>query len=1065
MIKKILLAFSIAFIAPMVMMAGTVTPEQARQRARQFLSEKPTPAVAASRQAGRSLRMVSQTDEQPAYYVFNVGQGQGFVLVSADERTPSILGYADSGSFDADRMPDNMKSWLQGYADQIGWLRAHEDTIPAAQDFDPSEPIGPLLTTQWNQDAPFNDQCPLFVNNQPSVTGCVATAMAQVLKYLNQTTGKPTGTIMDIDGYDCPSRWNQGQVHVDAKPMTDFDFDKMLEYYSGSESAEEKEAVAKLMAYCGAAVGMDYRDDMNGGSGAQTAAVPNALRTYFGVQANFAIRDSYGYRQWTELIGKELSEGRPVMLGGQSSGGGHTFIIDGYDGYGLFHVNWGWGGLSDGYFVLSVMNPNNNSGIGASTSDDGYSFAQELVYGLGDETAGQVGAQLSFSDFTFSGDVLGFVAYNYTGATNNFDFGIGQIDDEGQISCPMVVQTNRMMQHSTGVKLSNYRINRDALGLTAPGTYKLVGISRVTGTEAWLTRMNPERNYIEAVVGEDMTIGFTIMPLPGVLHVADISLKGNKLAGQDQTLSVTIQNEGEEFYGRLFLFASQNPDNKGKSLGWSGVTIERDATTTIEFTFTPTASGKWHLWLATDEAGSDVIANHEVDISADPYSHDGKFMISQLTVDEASDDWNIDEQGNRLIYVLSDDETQTLTFNPTVKNVSGANLAGSIELNFSLEKQGSDGVWRSMPRSYNTSFTSFSANHTVSYTGMTYETSGYGTYRLVLKMNGSIQDTHYNIVLAKGIADLWDGQGVKRVVPVLASTFRPDAEATAVDLSRLDLSVVSVSPTANPNTVYMIADEQEVPAALVASNVVKGGKAETIVLKDGYDFYTPVSFTVGHVSYERTFETAYSPENNGWSTIMLPFTVDSIAVDGTPADWPRSADDEAADVYLMAFSGDAPETLYFDYAPAFEAYQPYIISLCASEHVGRPVEFMADDAVVAAGHPGVVARDHHQFHGTLATTLPATVYRLNGDGNRFLNTEDTQEQPFRAYFTSDTEAPSLAVSAFGVQPDAIQTPLRGQAGAATGVYSLSGLRLADDLTRLPAGVYVVGGKILVKTKK
>ncbi len=1046
------------------MMAGSITTEQAKQRAQQFLTERRMAGGAASRQATKELLSSVPSEAVQPYYVFNIGQGQGFVLVSGDDRTPAILGYADSGSFDMARLPANMQAWLQGYADQLQWLQAHEDADVEALSYAPSEPIGPLLTTQWNQNEPFNEQCPLFVNGARSVTGCVATAMGQLLKYLHQTYGSPTGTIMDIDEYDCATVWGQEQVHVHvkAKPMTEFDFDNMLEYYSGSESNEQKEAVAKLMAYCGAAVGMDYRDDINGGSGAQTAAVPNALRTYFGVRTNYAVRESYSYQQWTDMICNELSECRPVMLGGQSSGGGHTFIVDGYDGYGLFHVNWGWGGLSDGYFVLSVMNPNNNSGIGASSSDDGYSYAQELVYGIGNGTADEVGAQLSFSDFNIEGDILGFTIYNFSGMTNNFDFGIGQIDDEGQISYPVSVKNNVGLRQSEGIKVSNYMINYEHLGLTAPGTYKLVGISRVSDSDTWLTQMNPWRNYIEVVVGEDMSVELTIMPLPAVLQAADVSLRGNRLADQEQTLSVTIQNEGEEFYGRLFLFASQNDSNKGKSISWSGVTIESGATTTVEFSFTPTSSGKWYLWVTTDEPGTNVIATHETDISNDPYSHDGKFMISQLTVDEASDDWNIDEQGNRLIYVLSDNENQELTFNPTVKNVSGANLAGSITLNFSLEKLGSDGVWRSMTKSYNISYSLFPANHAVSYSrSMTYQTSGYGTYRLVLKMNGSVQDTHYNIVLAKGIADLWDGQGVKRVVPVLANTFRPDDEATAVDLSRLDLNVVSVSPTANPNTVYMIADEQTTPAALEASNVVKGGKAETIVLKDGFDFYTPVSFTVGHVSYERTFDKAYSPENNGWSTIMLPFAVDSIAADGTPVDWPRSADDELADVYLMEFRSDASEALFFDYAPAFEAYQPYIISLGAAEYVNRPIEFMADDVVVAAGHPAVVAREFHQFYGTLSTTVPSTIYRLNDKGNCFVNTDDAEEQPFRGYFTSSTEAALLFICPI---PDAIR-PVIHQNEVAKDVFSLSGVRLADDLRRLPAGIYIVGGKVVVKQEK
>lgn len=370
--KTILLV--LCLMLTVVINAGDVTPEQALQQAQSFLQQRVTSGKNRS-QAAAELKMAGRVS---GLYVFNATGDNGYVIVSNDDRTVSVLGYSDSGSLDLDNMPDNMRAWLQGYADEIAWLDA--------QGYQPSPvvarraasavkaPIAPLVATRWNQSTPFNDLCPEYTTGKKSATGCVATAMAQVMKYHNyaeMTDGLPAYD-EDYSGSPC--------IAVDALPQTEFDWGNMLDVYSsGSYSDEEGAAVAKLMQYCGSSVKMGYWSS----SSSNNNMIPDALKNYFGYNstAQLAVRSLYTYNEWLEIIYHELSESRPVVYGGQSSGGGHSFVCDGYQGEDYFHINWGWGGLSDNYFKMSVLN-SDEQGIGGSSSKDGYHYGQDAVIGI-----------------------------------------------------------------------------------------------------------------------------------------------------------------------------------------------------------------------------------------------------------------------------------------------------------------------------------------------------------------------------------------------------------------------------------------------------------------------------------------------------------------------------------------------------------------------------------------------------------------------------------------------------------------------------------------------------------
>ena len=314
-------------------------------------------------------------------YVFSLSESGGFIIVSNDDNTLPILGFSENGTLDLENMPDEKRAWLQGYADEIAWLKQHpiENPLPAyltntrAGSHD-KEDIAPLVTTTWGQRAPYNDLCPDYAPGKRAVTGCVATAMAQIMNYHKW----PTSTTGTIPGYK--DGYGANQTSLEA---TTFDWENMQDNYSGSETSVQNTAVATLMQYCGHSVEMDYGPS----SSASMHKVVDALKNYFDYNGTttYLSRSFYASDKWEDIIYHELAAGRPVLYGGQSTGGGHAFVCDGYRheyGTDFFHVNWGWGGKSDEYYVLSVLDPYSGQGDGGSSSNGGFYYGQEAIIGI-----------------------------------------------------------------------------------------------------------------------------------------------------------------------------------------------------------------------------------------------------------------------------------------------------------------------------------------------------------------------------------------------------------------------------------------------------------------------------------------------------------------------------------------------------------------------------------------------------------------------------------------------------------------------------------------------------------
>ncbi|MDO4320118.1 MAG: C10 family peptidase [Bacteroidales bacterium] len=357
------------------MQAATITPAQALARAGQDPSAH---KVAGNRAAGMRLVHTRQAaDGEPAVYIFNAAKsGDGYLVLSADDLAYPVLGYADSGEFDAEAMPEAMRWWLDQYAGQIAYARGraavHPVMAPAGTAADTRQPIAPMITTDWDQDEPYNLQCPSY-NAMHTYTGCVATAMAQVMKYWEYPE-RGTGTI----SYTSTSIQKRLSMNFGAK---EFDWANMLDRYKeGAYTDEQAAAVAYLMKACGHAVKMDYGTDS---SGALAMNIARALTKYFKYDGNidYQLRQYHSSSEWADMIYRNLKEVGPILYGGASTiGGGHSFICDGYSSDGYFHFNWGWTGMSNGYFLLESLDP---YALGAGGGmGGGYNFTQDAVLGI-----------------------------------------------------------------------------------------------------------------------------------------------------------------------------------------------------------------------------------------------------------------------------------------------------------------------------------------------------------------------------------------------------------------------------------------------------------------------------------------------------------------------------------------------------------------------------------------------------------------------------------------------------------------------------------------------------------
>ena len=366
------------------------TPEQAAAIASEFISHSQTNPVQRVKRAAAATTTTQPVEwvytqyqineTTPAVYVFNAVGEQGFVLVSAEDNARAVLGYSDEGHIDAQNIPANMRAWLQMYADEL----ARAAKAPAATDAQRSveyyPAVEPLIgNVAWNQDAPYNNHCPIDPNsNQRSVTGCMATAAAQVM-YHHKYPKKGTGSYSYWCGWE--------NLSVDFSKAT-YDWDHMLPSYKNGYTQQESDAVAQLMYHVGVASNMWYGSSA---SGAAMGTAAQAMVRHFDYDAAIRVlmKDYMDEEAVMDAIVADLQGSRPVFIEALTKKDeGHAFVCDGIQADGYIHINWGWGGYGNGYFALSAMNPT-NQGIGGASDDGAFTEQVTLYTGIQPNQGGQ----------------------------------------------------------------------------------------------------------------------------------------------------------------------------------------------------------------------------------------------------------------------------------------------------------------------------------------------------------------------------------------------------------------------------------------------------------------------------------------------------------------------------------------------------------------------------------------------------------------------------------------------------------------------------------------------------
>ena len=352
----------------------------------------------------------------------------GFEVKTVHDGRTIAYGHCKTGN----KVPPAMIWWLSEYDRELEYAKqtaasgqrttTNDQQSAAGRIKAAGDSVAPLITSRWRQYNGYNRNCPVDttladLGGHPT-TGCVATAMAQIMRYW-QFPQHGMGSKSYSHDYEC---WRYGTVSADFA-NTQYDWQYMPEALTDSSSEREIDAVATLCYQCGVSVNMMYNNDCAGSSGAYCAYAATAFTNTFHYKSNYCLnRNSYTASQWEAILKNELNNGRPILYGGQSiedtargiGGGGHAFIADGYDTNGYFHINWGWGGWYDGYFAISMLNP-------AERYE--FNYGQQAVVGVEPEYNALAmpmlvqGIELDGEDFQMGGNVQGSYAVANVGDT------------------------------------------------------------------------------------------------------------------------------------------------------------------------------------------------------------------------------------------------------------------------------------------------------------------------------------------------------------------------------------------------------------------------------------------------------------------------------------------------------------------------------------------------------------------------------------------------------------------------------------------------------------------------
>ena len=1060
--------------------AAPVDATSAKEKAAAFLKKQAQHSTNSRRAA--ALRNPQLTEAQAfgnALHVFNVGGDNGFVIVSGDDRTEEILGYVDGGTFDYNNIPDNMRFWLQMYADQINSLGNSKVQKAPRREAKPT--IEKLMTTKWDQNGSYRsmlfddvtDQNILYYKEKV-LTGCVATAMAQVLyneakNYKAKYNKWPEFQTNEIPAYS-PEEGSLVGYTLPALPPFTFDWDNMVDNYSGiinpNVTEIQEAAVGKLMQYCGRAVKMEYSDV----SGALVIDVPPAMSQYLNMNpfVQSVDRAYFNSQDWEDLLYNEFAHGRAVVYGstvGTSySSEGHCFVLDGYKD-GLFHVNWGWGlneainnAVYDGFFSLSVMKPG-GGGSGSASDPTGaeYKYNQQAVINISYEKPAEVNASLNFywksKSSVYTSTIYGsaFGTYNVFGMPMSFDGGWAIRNADGTLEF-LHQDYDNVEFGSINVKdgITSYMSD---LGIASKpdGDYDLVHVSRVTGTDTWFADNGTDKNYITATVASGSVSKVVVHPVDpsnAQFSVKNIEFEGTMDANVENKVIVTIENTGDDYFGKISM--GYGTGSTASSV-LSMLATLKPGETTHEF-IVKAEKGEYNLWfMYGDNSSSSAFGT-------------GKMFIG------FGADANKIQEGN----LQFDGQEGAATLN--VKSVNGqlAPVTGTFEVTNSSSNPYTNTYYIAVEKGSTTYATATVAaevaansTETISFdlgtvTGLSSGTTY--TVRLYKKNGDSEVNVATKDLTLQPYFRYWLADGTEK--EFAETSYSNQLSGDGLQAIAIDCRGISMSATmymdgvTNPNCIFYI-EKAQLPTSSYYStygrNLVIDGVAESMTINANYPFFAPEAFTAEEISFSKTFENGIVKDGNPyWYTIVLPFEVNSVKQGTKNLKWFKSATDKRCHFWLMELTDVAANTLTFDYAQKFEANTPYIIQVPSTgwgdswNLARKELTFRGLNVTVPATEFAADA----VFVGTYAPLTTSGLF-LDATENKFSFSENGTVAAYNAYINAADNANSLRIVIAG---DEIATGI-GQVTIDNeqDLYDLQGRRVKHA----QKGLYIQNGKVVV----
>lgn len=612
--------------------AATLSPEEAL--ARLSSSRQKAPGIGVS-----PLELVASGEYEgtPTYYIFS-NDKNAFIL-GADDFSVPVIGYLDAPITADTPMPSQLQWWLDNYGRQLKkavdaseglqtvrprtYSTKGASTLVGRKIYSPRNStklnlsssertaIAPMISTRWDQSTPYNNLCP-----KGTYSGCVATAMAQVMNY-HKYPEVGTGTVSTV--------YNNNVLSLDLSQQP-FDWDNMKNNYRYGYTTAEGNAVAYLMQACGYSVEMNYG---SGGSGAQSYKVASALVNNFNYDAGiqYLMAQYYSPEEWSDMVYNELANGRPVLYAGSGNGGGHEFVCDGYATDGTFHFNWGWSGAYDGYFPLNGLNPE-GQGIGGNDGS-GFNEGQDALFGVQKPTGNSqkqeatlmaYGTRLSVTGSEDSREVtvsvVGGGFYNLTPYSGNFDIAFQLISKADESAYIVDVRTSILKPFTGYTALSN------VIPTQVPdGTYTLVPVYRVVGDEDWKKIMIncSTPTEITVTLGQnsiDANISIGGLEPVDALDFDDAGTNTGFYAGKEADLLVPITNIGTEVVSVNLTLYITNDKYEILSTG-KPVKVALDPQETKEFTFACTINEgvRGNCYAALVDSDNTIVVRYQIKVT------------------------------------------------------------------------------------------------------------------------------------------------------------------------------------------------------------------------------------------------------------------------------------------------------------------------------------------------------------------------------------------------------------------------------------------------------------------